>query len=280
MKKIVIVILSFIAFNCGSPGEVFPVKGTVHRVLPDSMEITIAHDTIQNLMMPMVMPFKVQDLKQVDGLSIGDSVHFEFVLWDTFAFARNFKVVGKGKLPDVQEDDFFEKEEYSSRDIGEILDDVSLLTLDSTEVRLSESDGKYRFISFIFTRCPMPNMCPAIVIKNNFLSESFSDHENIDFIMVSFDYIYDTPSVLKEFYGLTILGHNNWQVWSSIGRIDDVYRLVKQSGGDFWGVEEGKIGHTLSSVLIGPDRVVLGLWQGEKWQSGQVKKAIDLLMQK
>jgi len=156
MKKIVIVILSFIAFNCGSPGEVFPVKGTVHRVLPDSMEITIAHDTIQNLMMPMVMPFKVQDIKQVDGLSIGDSVHFEFVLWDTFAFARNFKVVGKGKLPDVQEDDFFEKEEYSSREIGEILDDVSLLTLDSTEVRLSESDGKYRFLSYIFTRCPCP----------------------------------------------------------------------------------------------------------------------------
>jgi protein SCO1/2 len=244
------------------------------------MEITIAHDTIQNLMMPMVMPFKVQDLKQVDGLSIGDSVHFEFVLWDTFAFARNFKVVGKGKLPDVQEDDFFEKEEYSSREIGEILDDVSLLTFDSTDVRLSESDGKYRFISFIFTRCPMPNMCPAVVIKNNYLAESFSDHENIDFIMVSFDYIYDTPSVLKKFYGSTILGHNNWQVWSSIGRIDDVYRLVRQSGGDFWGIEEGSIGHTLSSVLIGPDRVVLGLWQGDKWQSGQVKKAIDLLMEK
>jgi protein SCO1/2 len=280
MKIFSIVILSFITFNCGSPGEVFPVKGTVHRVLPDSMEITIAHDTIQNLMMPMVMPFKVQDLKQVDGLSIGDSVHFEFVLWDTFAFARNFKVVGKGKLPDVQEDDFFEKEEYSSREIGEILDDVSLLTFDSTDVRLSESDGKYRFISFIFTRCPMPNMCPAVVIKNNYLAESFSDHENIDFIMVSFDYIYDTPSVLKKFYGSTILGHNNWQVWSSIGRIDDVYRLVRQSGGDFWGIEEGSIGHTLSSVLIGPDRVVLGLWQGDKWQSGQVKKAIDLLMEK
>ena len=98
--------------------------------------------------------------------------------------------------------------------------------------------------------------------------------------MVSFDYIYDTPSVLKEFYGLTILGHNNWQVWSSIGRIDDVYRLVKQSGGDFWGIEEGSIGHTLSSVLIGPDRVVLGLWQGDKWQSRQVKNAIDLLMEK
>jgi len=280
VKKIAIVILSFIAFNCGNPGEVFPVKGTVHRVLPDSMEITIAHDTIQNLMMPMVMPFKVQDLKQVDGLSIGDSVHFEFVLWDTFAFARNFKVVGKGKLPDVQEDDFFEKEEYSSREIGEILDDVSLLTFDSTDVRLSESDGKYRFISFIFTRCPMPNMCPAVVIKNNYLAESFSDHENIDFIIVSFDYIYDTPSVLKKFYGSTILGHNNWQVWSSIGKIDDVYRLVRQSGGDFWGIEEGSIGHTLSSVLIGPDRVVLGLWQGDKWQSGQVKNAIDLLMEK
>jgi len=32
-------------------------------------------------------------------------------------------------------------------------------------------------------------------------------------------------------------------------------------------------------VLIGPDRVVLGSWQGDKWQTGQVKNAIDLLME-
>ena len=262
--------------TCTAPEKAYPVKGTIYGILPDSMKVTIAHDTIPNLMMPMVMPFQIIDLDEITNLVIGDSVHFEFVFSDSVTFARNFKIVGKGILP-VEEDGFFD-DKYSVKRIGQTLDNVTLLDLDSSLIQLSDSDGKYRFISFIFTGCPMPNMCPAVIIKNNYLAESFSDYENIDFIMVSFDYKYDTPTVLKEFYGSTILGHNNWYVWSSTGRIEDVYTLVKQSGGEFWGVEEGKIGHTLSSVLIGPDRVVLGFWPGDDWKAGDVKNAIELLM--
>tara|TARA_B100002003_G_scaffold251368_1_gene294530 strand:+ start:3457 stop:4290 length:834 start_codon:yes stop_codon:yes gene_type:complete len=267
----------FLSLTCSSPEKAYPVKGTIYGILPDSMKITIGHDTIPDLMMPMVMPFQIIDLKEITNLVIGDSVHFEFVFSENGSFARNFKTVGKGILP-VEDDGFFD-DKYSVKRIGQTLDNVTLLDLDSSLIQLSDSDGKYRFISFIFTGCPMPNMCPAVVIKNNYLADSFSNNENIDFIMVSFDYRYDTPTVLKEFYGSTILGHNNWYVWSSTGRIEDVYTLVKQSGGDFWGVEEGKIGHILSSVLIGPDRVVLGFWQGDKWQTRQVKNAIDLLME-
>ena len=47
--------------------------------------------------------------------------------------------------------DFFEDDEYSERKVGEIKDDVTLLDLGGSEVKLSDSDGNYRFISFIFT---------------------------------------------------------------------------------------------------------------------------------
>jgi len=276
MKYIQILILSFLALNCGSNEKIYPVKGTIYEVKLDSLIITIAHDTIPDLMMPMVMPFNLKNPKDIVGLSIGDSVHFDFIWADTVAYAKNFRIVGKGTLP--EDDDGFFDDEYSMKRIGQFLDNVTLLDLDSSRVQLSDSDGKYRFLSFIFTRCPMPNMCPAVVIKNDYFVKLFKDRENIEFIMVSFDYIYDTPSVLKEFYGSTVMGHNNWQVWSSTGRIDDVYRLAKQSGSNFWGIEEGKIGHTLRSVLIGPNREVLGSWPGDDWKVGDVKNAIELLM--
>ena len=96
--------------------------------------------------------------------------------------------------------------------------------------------------------------------------------------MVSFDYRYDTPTILKNFYEATTSEYNNWYVWSSIDRIDDIYTLIKQSGGNFWGVEEGKIGHTLSSVLIGPDRKLLATWKGEKWKLEPVKNSIQVIM--
>ena len=278
MKKLLLFCFILIAYHCGSPENVYHVKGTIHEIKPDSMLIIIGHDTIPNLMMPMVMPFDLISLKEITGLSIGDSVHFEFVWGDTSTWARKFKIVGKGKLPEVKDDDFFEDEEYSERDLGEIIDDVTLLDLDSVLVRLSDSDGKYRFLSFIFTQCPMPNMCPAVLIKNDYLVKAFSSRNDIEFVMISFDYQFDTPSVLKDFYGSTIASHNNWKVWSSNGHIEDVYRLAKQSGCNFWGIEENNIGHNLRSVLLGPNREVLGSWPGDNWKAGNVKTAIELLM--
>ena len=60
--------------------------------------------------------------------------------------------------------------------------------------------------------------------------------------------------------------------------VDDIYRLVKQSGGDFWGVEEDKIGHTLRSVLLGPNRELLASWEGEDWKVKQVERGIQMFI--
>ena len=142
MKKILFLFACLFSFYCSGSEKVYPVKGAVYQIKPDSMMIVIAHDTIPDLMYPMVMPFDLKDLKEIEGLSIGDSVHFEFVWGDTSTWARKFKVVGQGKLPEDEQDDFFEDEEYATREIGEILDDVSFLNLDSSKVRLSNSDGR------------------------------------------------------------------------------------------------------------------------------------------
>ncbi len=279
MKKLIFICSIVIAYNCGAPEKVFPVKGTIYEIKPDSMLIVISHDTIPNLMMPMIMPFDLIDLKEIEGLSIGDSVHFEFAWGDTSTWARNFNIVGQGKLSEIEEDDFFEDEDYSERDLGDSIDDVTLLDLNGAEIRLSNSDGKYRFLSFIFTRCPMPNMCPAVVIKNDYLATAFKDRNDIEFVMVSFDYQHDTPAVLKEFYGETISEFSNWKVLSSTGHIEDIYRLAKQSGCNFWGIDENNIGHSLRSVLLGPNRELLGSWVGDNWQAGKVKTEIENLME-
>ncbi len=241
----------------------------------DQKRVTIAHDTIPDLMMPMVMPFPVLNQEELEEVTIGDSVHFEFVWSDTLPYARKFEIIGKGNLPEV--DDFF-NDEFTEREIGQVLDDVTLLSIDSNEVKLSDSDGHYRFISYIFTRCPMPNMCPAVVMKNRYLLERFSKKDSIDFILVSFDYKYDTPSILDQNYGSSIEEQDNLKVWSSRGHMDDVYRLVRQSGGDFWGVEEDKIGHTLRSVLLGPNRELLASWEGDDWKVKQVERGIEMFM--
>ena len=69
-------------------------------------------------------------------------------------------------------------DDFSELKIGEFFDNVTLLDIDSNKINLSDCDGSYRFISYIFTRCPMPNMCPAVIMKTNYLVNSFSDYRN------------------------------------------------------------------------------------------------------
>jgi protein SCO1/2 len=273
--RIILLLFCAVIISCETQNEVYDVRGTIRSIDNEKKRVLIAHDTIPDLMMPMVMPFQIKNQKELDQLSVGDSVHFKFVWSDTSPYAETFKIVAKGHLP--ENDEFF-RGEYDELQIGQSFDDVTLLGIDSNEVKLSDSDGKYRFISYIFTRCPMPTMCPAVVMKTSYLADSFADSKSIDFVLVSFDYKYDLPSILKQNYGASIAGYDNLKIWSSAGKLDDVYKLVKQSGGDFWGVEKDKIGHTLRSVLISPDRELLASWSGEEWKVQEVERGIQMFI--
>ena len=97
--------------------------------------------------------------------------------------------------------------------------------------------------------------------------------------MISFDYIYDTPRILKEFYGASTNRYENWRVWSSYNKISDLYTLSSEIGCEFWGIEENNIGHNLRSALIGPNMELLKVWEGDKWLAKDVRKDIENYME-
>ncbi len=118
-------------------------------------------------------------------------------------------------------------------------------------------------------------MCPAVVIKNGVLANNFRDYNNLELIMISFDYAYDSPTVLKDYYGDLISSYENWSVWSSAGGISDLYTLSSEIGCEFWGIEENNIGHNLRSALVGPNMELLKVWEGDEWLAKDVRKDIE-----
>ena len=219
----------------------------------------------------MTMPFKLEDSLDMNRFEVGDSLKFFLEMDGEKTFATNFKLLGKGTLPELNNvwDD-----EYSNLEIGDIFSNVTFLDLDSLTVSLSDSDGKFRFISYIFTRCPMPNMCPAVVAKNRYLAETFVDTSKIEFILISFDYIYDTPSVMKNIYNSHAKSYPNMKFYSSVGHLNDIFMLAGQSFVSFWGVDENDIGHTLRSVLIDPDRRLMKTFDGTDWRPEKAARDI------
>ena len=267
--KFIITLSLLLVVGCSKKS--YPVSGTIIEVRKDSNEFLIHHDEIPGFMMAMTMPFKLADSLDINRFGVGDSLKFRLEMEENKAYAANFQLLGKGTLPETN--DMWD-DEYTPLEIGEIFTNVTFLDLDSNEVSLSDSDGKFRLISYIFTRCPMPNMCPAVVTKNQYLAQVFKADPNMEFVLVSFDYTFDTPTVLKNYYGGILESNPNLIVLSSTGHLNDIFSLAGQSYVSFWGVDENDIGHTLRSVLIDPERRLMKVFEGTDWRPEAVERDI------
>ena len=183
----------------------------------------------------------------------------------------------RDSLEDVLEDDFWEQNPYDPVDMGDFISDGSFLDLDSNLVSLSDFEGDYIFLSYIFSRCPMPNMCPAVIVKNQYLAQKLNEF-NIKFLLLSFDHLYDTPSILKQSYEQLNNRFANLIFLSSFGSEKDLNIISRQTGMSFWGIEDNDIGHTMRSILISPDGKLLSTYDGLDWEVKNVEKNIKEIL--
>lgn len=254
----------------------YSVVGTVADIQSAENTIIVKHDSIPGLMMAMTMPFHVKNIKEIEHISPGDSVRFDFIWMDETTYAQNFSVMGKGK--EIENEDEFWEEESFKKSLGDIIDNGTFLNDIGEPVQLSDSDGKFRIISFIFSRCPMPNMCPAVVFKNQYLASAFKENNRVDLIMISFDYEYDSPKILMDKYGPAVSLYPNWYVWSSQNYSSDMMWLAKQTGFEFWGVEQNQIGHNLRTIVLDPNRRWLKTYVGDQWRGKDIKDELNQII--
>ena len=281
-KKILFLLI--LLFSCGDKTPeytMYPFKGIVIDVFKEQQKMLIKHDEVPGFMMEMTMMFNIEPSINLENYSIGDSLNFNFYILEqknapAKTWADQIKIVGNRELMENEIfDDFFEEDETIQ--IGEKISDFKFLDLDGNEVELNTFNKKLKFISFIFSRCPMPNFCPAVILKNQYLVNQFKDNENVEFIIISFDYSYDTPNVLKKAYGDIFEDYNNIHFLSSYGFKESILKLTMEAGLGFSGIDEGDprdINHTLKSLLISPEGMLIESFGGDSWLPKEVESNI------
>jgi len=269
-----IFLISIIILSCETPIR-YPVTGVVKEIDISKNKLLIDHDKIPGFMDKMVMYFNLHNSVNINDFSINDSLTFDLIINNKNSYTKNFAFHGKSIIKD---DDFFLDDDdmkYELKKPGEFIDDATFLTLDNKKVKLSDYKNKFIVISYIFSKCPMPNMCPAVILNNQYLSKKF-ENDDIIFLLVSFDYIYDTPDILKESYAS--ISSENLIFLSSYNHINDIFTLTQQSGVGFWGVEENNIGHTMRTIIVDGNLKVVKAFDGFEWKPGDAKRDIENLL--
>jgi len=269
-------LLLLLLISC-TTSEKYSVTGVIKEIDINNKKLLIDHDEIPGFMVEMVMYFNIHDSIDMNQFSINDSVSFDLIIKDKNSYTLNYLNLGKSKKT-LEKDDFWSnniESKYSLKEPGEFIDDVSFLTTDNKKISLSDYNSDFTLISFIFSKCPMPNMCPAAIIKNQYLANHFNN-KNINFLLISFDYLYDTPEVLSNIYGM--IETDNMKFLSSYNNINDIFSLAQQSGIAYWGVEENNIGHSMRSILIDKNLKLIKTFDGIDWKAGDAKKDIENLI--
>ena len=143
--------------------RVLTARGVIEAIDSQAKTIVIRHEAISNYMPAMTMPFKVKSQNDLTGLQRGDQVTFQLHVADDTSWVDNFSKLGAVVLSSnrtnsaaVNQDKKFELLHYQFT--NELRQAVSL----------SDFPGQALAITFIYTRCPLPDYCPR-------LSENFAE---------------------------------------------------------------------------------------------------------
>lgn len=258
----------------GDRERVFHVRGVIRGAYdPAERAISIQHEEIPGYMPAMTMPFFVSS-EDVTGLKPGDRVAFEFRVGET-SRATNFRKMGREHYSAVSE----APTQTSARRIreGDKIPSFVLIDQDGRQYGSGQMLGHYSILTFIFTRCPVPEFCPLLAKKFLTLQSELagmpaSAMAEPQLLSITIDPEHDRPDVLKQYGAALGADFGRWRfLTGSTAEIQDLTRgfavRTERNG--------GSIDHTLATVLVLPTGEVAQIWRGNAWKPEEIRSELE-----
>lgn len=251
----------------------FPLKGEVVEIDTAARRLMVAHEEIPDYMMAMTMPFKVKNPALLKGLEVGDSIAATLAVSRTESWLETITVIGKGEVPDP----LVVAGAIAARMLkpGDKMPPGTYLNQDGKQTSFAAFTGKVVAITFIYSRCPLPDYC--ILMSNNFgkvqkqLKADAALTGKWHLVTVSFDPEFDSPKVLKE-YGQSYKA--DFATWDFLTDPDTtgktVMALADGFGLTYEDDEGGLIAHNLRTVILDAGGEIVKVFQGNEWTAGEV----------
>lgn len=257
--------------------KLFEVKGVIRAVESDGKTVRIEHEEIPGYMPAMTMPLTVKNPVLLAGLSAGDAVTFQLTVTENDSWISEIRKTGATEASA----DAFSANAQSTAPVrdserlqpGEAVPDFTLTDQNGKPARLSDFQGKAVVLTFVYTRCPLPNFCPLMSKNFASLEERLSAEfpGKFHLLSISIDPKFDTPEVLKKYSEAWSKDEKSWSFLTGtpeeIGNVSAMFGLFYEPSG-------GLINHDLRTALIGPDGKLVHVWKSNVWTPYEVQRAV------
>jgi len=218
----------------------------------------------------MTMPFTIHDEKTLTALKPGDTIQATLVKHDYKVWLEDVKVLSH---QDLDQNKPASSEGPHTPTPGEPVPDFAFTNQNGKRIHLAQLHGHPVLLTFIYTRCPLPNFCPRM---NANLLAAAKKSPGLQLLSITFDPDHDTPAVLHQYSRhwiseLPAAQHADWQFVTpnkaDLKPLLTFFGLIATKDGD-------TITHTLSTTLIAPNGKVAAWYHGNEWTPDDVTQAL------
>jgi len=265
--------------NQAASAKKFHIRGIVVASNAKTGSVTLDTDAIPGYMDAMTMPYTLAQPNIATELHPGDTLTATLTVTANADTLDEIDVIAQAKP------DYKPAVTYNDIEPGEAVPDFTFRNQSDKRVRLAQWKGKVLLVTFIYTRCPLPNFC--VRMSRNFaaidkqLQKDPKLFAKTHLLSVSFDPKYDTPQVLRS-YGEAYTGQYTRETfahWDFAAPTQQELPKVLQ----FFDIgatpeKDQTITHSLSTVVIGPDGKIFKWYPGNDWTPDQVMQDVRKLV--
>jgi protein SCO1 len=252
----------------------YDLKGKVLAVEKDKHLVTIAHEAVKDYMPAMTMPFTVPSEGDLELLAPEDEITATLVVDGSQSWLEGLIITRQSPnapaAPGLVE-----------AKPGAEVPNFILKNQDDKEIRIHDYKGKALLLTFIYTRCPIPEYCN--LMSNNFaqidrqLQQQPELYDKTHLLSISIDPEYDTPKVLRS-YGAAHTERYQEETfahWDFASGTKDQVKGIAQFFGLRYFESNDQIVHGLRTVIVGPDSKVVKVYSGNDWKPDEVVKQLE-----
>jgi protein SCO1/2 len=254
----------------------YSATGLVLKLDPSASTVTVSHDDVAGLMDAMVMPLTVKSASSLSGVRPGDRVSFRLVIKKESTYIDRLKLVSA-----VPADQGLVMTPAASTlvPIGATVPDFTLIDQRGTSVRLSDLRGRVVVVTFIYTRCPLPDYCPRMVTNLAAVRDRFRARlgQDVTLLTVTFDPQYDTPERLAAYARLHNADIPGWHFLT--GDAEGIKQVCAAFGVEYW-PDSGLITHTLQTAVIDREGRLAAAVEGKDFTGRQIADLVQSVLER
>jgi protein SCO1/2 len=216
------------------------------------------------------MPYKVKELGLLQGKQPGDLVTATLVVEEVNAYLSTLTKTGHAPIENAPPAPLLTASDLLAE--GDVVPDHVLVDQDRTPRMMISLRGHRVALTFMYTRCPLPDFCPRM--DRNFVEvqkiiAATPELADVQLVSVTLDPEFDTPAVLKAHAAALHADTSRWHFVT--GNREELASFAKRFGVT---AEPGEAGasmvHNLRTAVIDPDGRLVTIYSGNVWTPAEL----------